>query len=147
MTADSEEKLGPMRAAFSFLEREHGFRSINERFDPEFFGNALLQFSAEQLTIQVDCDRDQYFCSFSSATDPQVSFSECTILQALEANVDCQSLIQSKWASVYDLATIVKRHLPRIATMFAVGTYPTTRSTLMAIRRGHLRERIGFEPN
>ena len=143
---DSEQTLGPMRSAFSFLEREYGFRPVHEEYLAEFFGNAVLQFATEQLMVQVICDRNQYFCRFGSPTDPQVCFAEATILQALEENVDYQSLVQSKWASLYNLATIVQRHFPRIIAMFATEMYPTTRSTLITLRRRHLEETLGYEP-
>jgi hypothetical protein len=141
---DEIQVLGAIRAAFAFLEREHGYREESSHYDKESFGNAAVDYRSAQLRIGVIKDRGQFFTTFAAARAGSF-FDEQVVLQFLGAADEAERLVKLRWESLELQADVVRRHLARIEAAFSPEHYERTAQELTRLK--HARAEALFGPS
>jgi hypothetical protein len=139
--SNAEWPLLEVRAAFAFLERENGFRVLDEAYFPKEFGNLYVEYGLDDLRILVLTDRGEFwFYAGSSRSGGKLKFDAQVILKFLGADKEARALIAQQWHDLPLLRDSLHRHLSEICQMFGPDRYKET-----GRRLSELQERRSFQ--
>lgn len=123
--------------------RERGFRTVNEQYDAQSFGDVLIDLASPKFDLRFTRDRGQYFISLRHPNDEEW-FDEHAVLTLIGASDDADALVQDKWASPQAVASAIERHFEAIAAAFSEEQYEQTKERLRHIEQQRAARRFGW---
>ena len=94
-----------VKKRFRYLTDDYGFSVVDERYDPEAFGNSLVQFQSSLVGVRVALDRGQVLIDIGSSSEPQVSwFSLPNVVKYLAPELDELAYVfPERWDDYYHM--------------------------------------------
>jgi hypothetical protein len=137
--ARDQEFEEAVQKAFAFVSHARPPEVVRSIYDPEAFGNAIVELCGEQLRVRVVRDRSQIVVELAPLGHDEW-FDEHLVLESVGVIADTKLTLDSS-------ATAIGRHFSAIVRSFDKGNWESTRQELTARRerRGqqfaeHLRE-------
>ncbi len=93
-----------VKERFRYLIDDHGFSVVDERYDPEAFGNSLVDFQSSNTVIRVLLDRGQVLIDIGPCPrSPDYWFGLASVVEFLAPEADEPAYIfPETWDSYYD---------------------------------------------
>lgn len=90
---------------FNYLIDDYGFSVVAEKYDPEAFGNSLVDFQSRTTAVRVLLDKGQVLIDIRPLTDPQSSwFNLASVVEFLAPEADEPVYIfPESWDDYYDM--------------------------------------------
>ncbi len=107
---------------FHYLIDDYGFSVVDERYEPEAFGNSLIQFRSSAIDIMVVLDRGQVLIDVSPYPRPSnYQFSLATVVKFLapEANEPAY-IFPETWEDYDDMIEWQLTRLARVLRQYCV---------------------------
>lgn len=113
-----------VKRQFRYLIEDYGFSVVGERYDPEAFGNSLVDFRSGSIIMRMLLDRGQVMVDFRPCVGPSDSWYDLgSVIEFLAPEADEPAYIfPETWDNYQDmvnwqvdrLAGIVRRYCIRI---------------------------------
>jgi hypothetical protein len=143
------ERTTPKELAISHTAlrqfRESGFRTEREEYDPEGFGDVVIDLVSPELELRFTRDRGQSFIRLRKPGESEW-FNEHTVLTVTGAKAVADALVEEKWASAERVSSAVFTHLDAIRRAFSDTAYPDARAAMNAIEREYAFRVFGYVP-
>ncbi len=68
---------------FHYLITDYGFRIVEERYDPESFGNSLVVFQLNLTFISLSLDKGDVYLDIGSVSNPKNTYNLGTVIEFL----------------------------------------------------------------
>jgi len=115
-----------VKTSFQYLVDDYGFSIANERYDPQSFGNSLVEFRSETTAIRLILDRSQVLVDLGPISwNPNSWFSLSSVMEFLAPEAgESAYVFPETWESYYDmidwqvnrLAHILRRYCSLVLT-------------------------------
>lgn len=115
-----------VQAAFAFVSHGRLPSVVRSTYDPDAFGNAVVELEGEQLRVRVVRDRSQILVDLAPLGHDEW-FDEGVILESLGASPSTKLTLDSS-------SSAIGRHLAAIARNFDSVNWEATRKELTARR-------------
>ncbi len=113
-----------VKRQFRYLIEDYGFSVVDERYDPEAFGNSLVDFQSDSIVMRVLLDRGQVMIDFRPRAGPSKSwYGLDSVVEFLAPEADGPAYIfPETWDNYQDminwqvdrLASVVQRYCARV---------------------------------
>jgi hypothetical protein len=135
-TSLKDEVVSQLPWLFKVVE----FRIVEERHEPESFGNSFVILESSELRIRFIRDRGQIFADVASCIEPEQWWNliyNCELLKSPACEPGCD---------LWSVATLLRRHLPEVLELLG-PKFPETKRELERRAEGReqaLRSRFFF---
>ena len=130
--------------AFAFVAMPPGPRISDSSYDPDSFGNAVIELDGDAVRIRVTRDRGQLLVDLAPPASGEW-FDEEVVLQLVDAGDVAGDLAAGEWRALAPSADAIRRHFPAIVERFGHERWPQTRTELKALQSRRARELFGAE--
>lgn len=113
-----------VKRQFGYLIEDYGFSVVGERYNPEAFGNSLVEFRSGSIAMRVLLDRGQVMVDFRPCVGPAESwYGLCSVIEFLAPETNEPAYIfPETWDNYQDminwqvdrLAGVVRRYCARL---------------------------------
>ncbi|MEM3434463.1 MAG: hypothetical protein QXP27_09885 [Candidatus Methanomethyliaceae archaeon] len=113
-----------VKRRFRYLIENYGFLVIDEKYDPEAFGNSLVDFQSDSIVMRVLLDRGQAMVDFRPRAEPSETwYGLDSVIEFLAPEADEPTYIfPETWDNYQDmikwqvdrLANVVQRYCARV---------------------------------
>jgi len=106
-----------VKEQFRYLTDDYDCSVVDERYEPESFGNSLVQFQSSVVDVRVTLDKGQVLIDSRPSSQSPISwFSLPTVLKHLAPNLDEPAYVfPESWDDYYQM---VDWQLVRLAHLF-----------------------------
>lgn len=114
-------------AGYSDMLSTNGLQVVEDRFDPDYFGDSFLVIANERIRVRLVRDKGQVFGDIGSCSEPDVWWQLADILPCMERGTTPPPRIELNLSCVMQ---VFAENYADLETAFSAQQYPATRGLL-----------------